>query len=172
MTFDVIGEDTRRHPDGSVLSSVRWRRFGELDARIQVLKTAPNVIDLELKRLEVATRERLAKLHKTLHGNIQEARQAIQSVLESPLTMPPREDSNGREYSITGRLVLGQALAVDIAPSPDQTRELRVAENSRPQGGSERLDLRRTGPRNPRPGLSVIDSVDDVWPIATMALAV
>jgi hypothetical protein len=126
--------------------SERQERLNELDARIRVLKTAPNVVELELRRLEVATRERLTKLHETMRGNIQEARQALQSVLESPLTMTPREDSTGREYAITGRLVLGDALALGgPAPSPDQTRGLRVADYSRPRrephGGTHDLGV-------------------------------
>jgi hypothetical protein len=36
------------------------------------------------------------------------------------------------EQTITGRFVLGDALAADSAPSPDQTRGLRVADYSRP----------------------------------------
>lgn len=139
--IDRLAEAVAISPNVTALAkklSERQERLNELDARIQVLKTAPNVIDLELKRLEVATRERLAKLHETMRGNIQEARQALQSVLESPLTMTPREDASGREYAITGRLVLGDALALDAtAPSrQDQARGLGVADYSRPQRDS------------------------------------
>lgn len=77
-----------------------------------------------LRSLVVGEPGELVELHETMHGNIPEARQALQSVLESPLIMTPREDSSGREYAITGRLVLGEALALDAAPSPDQTRGL------------------------------------------------
>jgi seryl-tRNA synthetase len=48
--------------------SKRQEKLNELDARIQLLRAAPNVIDLEVHRLEIATRERLTKLHETMRG--------------------------------------------------------------------------------------------------------
>ena len=90
------------------------------------MKTAPNVIDLELRRLETATRERPATLHETMRGNIAQARQAPQPVLEGPIVMTPREDASGRKYAITGRLALGGALSSSSAPRRTKRRGVTV----------------------------------------------
>jgi hypothetical protein len=109
-------------------------QLNELVTRIQVLKTSPNVIGLEVSRLEKATRERLAKLHEMMHGHIQEARQVLQWVLESGLMMTPRQDAGSREYAITGRLVLGQALAAaGSGPLVGPGEGAGVADSSRPR---------------------------------------
>lgn len=53
--------------------------------------------------------------------------------LPLPITMTPREASTGREYTITGRLALGD-LAASTAPSLDQARGLHVADFASPTG--------------------------------------
>jgi hypothetical protein len=142
--IDRMAEAVATSPNVAVLAkklSERQARLNELDARIQVLKTAPNVIDLEVRRLEKATRERLAKLHETMHGSIEEARQVLHSVLEGGLTMTPRETSSGREYAIAGRLVLGDALKNDTpGAAVGDSRGAGVAYNSRPQGDTHIAD--------------------------------
>jgi hypothetical protein len=57
----------------------RQERLTELDARIQILRTAPGALDLEVRRLEKQVRTRLAGLRDAVRGNVPEARRVLSS---------------------------------------------------------------------------------------------
>ena len=72
-----------------------------------------------VSRTSSITGERAPTIHSepiTMRGNIAEARQALQSVLEGPLTMTPRQDTSGRESSPVARS--GAMLLLSVPPPP------------------------------------------------------
>lgn len=79
-----------------------------------------------------------------LRPSLGDRRVRVQKGAGTPdLTMTPREDAAGREYAITGRLVLGDALDLGAtAPShQDQARGRGVAYSPRPRRDSEHFRI-------------------------------
>ncbi len=89
----------------------RQEKLSSLEARLILLKSAPDVLALETRRLERDARERLKNLREVLHrADVTKARQVLHTVLEDGLRFTPRRTADGCEYRIEGRLVLGGLL--------------------------------------------------------------
>src|SRR5690606_20288646 len=70
-------------------------------------RTAPSVLDLEVRRMEAEARSRLADLRGMLGRSLPEGRRALQAILDGPLRF---EATPERRYEIRGRLSMGGAL--------------------------------------------------------------
>ncbi|MGH7281418.1 MAG: recombinase family protein, partial [Polyangiaceae bacterium] len=88
----------------------RQRRLATLDARLQLLRSAPDVIALEVRRMEVGARKRIAELRAFLDQNQDDARNVVESLLDGPLTFTPIETSEGKRYQVEGRITTGALL--------------------------------------------------------------
>lgn len=96
------------------MMSAREATLSELEARIATARSAPNVLDLEVRRLEKESRERLLELRGALQSNPDEARAAIAAVVGGGLVMTPVDTAEGRRYRVTGEV----GLAVRPGASP------------------------------------------------------
>ena len=108
----------------------RQERLTELDARIQLRKSAPSVLDLEVRRLENEVRNRLGSLRDAMSGNVDDGRRVLRALLAGGLIMTPQETASGKEYAMTGRVVLGDLLST---AEPDQVSAVSI-------GGRPRRD--------------------------------
>jgi site-specific DNA recombinase len=113
------------------LVSELQRRQGQLnalEARLGLLKTAPSVLSLEVRRLERETVKRLEDLRDVFARNPAQARTVMERLLEGKLTFTPIETEDGKRYRIEGRVSLGDALQIPADPSAPYLK--------RPQGDS------------------------------------
>ena len=89
----------------------RQRRVSALEARLALLRSAPDVLSLEAKRLEKEARAVLANFREALHADVPQARKVLHALLENGLKFIPRQTADGkREYRIEGTVVLGRVL--------------------------------------------------------------
>ncbi len=89
------------------LITEREKRLADLDAHIAVARTAPSVLDLEVRRMEAEARRRLTDLRGMLSRSLTEGRRALQAMLDGPLRFEPNAE---RRYDIRGALAAGCAL--------------------------------------------------------------
>ena len=89
----------------------REKQLRALQSRIDATRTAPAVLDLEVRRLEVEARKRIADLRGLCRRRPEEARRALESLLDGPLTITPVETEEGQRYSIEGRIATGFILS-------------------------------------------------------------
>ncbi len=81
-----------------------------LVTRIEVLRTAPKAIDLELDRMESEARKRTKRFRTLLRRNPEEGRAVVEALLEGPLVAEPVETPEGRRFRLTGTAVIGPLL--------------------------------------------------------------
>ncbi|HEX9297162.1 MAG TPA: recombinase family protein [Polyangiaceae bacterium] len=97
------------------MMSDREKELDALQARINALKTAPSVFDLEVRRLEKEARARLSDLRGLMRRNTEQARQAIESLLTGPLVFTPTETADGKRYRIQAEASIERAAVGDVA---------------------------------------------------------
>lgn len=91
----------------------RQQRLSELEARIRAAKAAPDVIQLELRRIEAEVKKRPANLGQALDRNPEEARAVIRAIFDGPLRFTPVDAPEGRRFQIEGKAVIGSMLAFE-----------------------------------------------------------
>lgn len=102
-------------------------------ARLVGVQVAPrSVLDLGGPPLEKATRQLLANLRGAMHSNVHEGRKVLRALLVDGLMMTHRQTDSGKEYAITGHVVLGDALSATA--EPDQVSAVSIG--GRPQRDS------------------------------------
>jgi site-specific DNA recombinase len=84
----------------------RQERLREVDARIRAAKTAPDAIMVELRRLELEARGRLAEFRSALEAHPEEARTFLGRVLAGSLRFTP----DGNRFRIEGEVPAGAGL--------------------------------------------------------------
>jgi hypothetical protein len=102
------------------LVSELQRRQGQLnalEARLELLKTAPSVLSLEVRRLERETVKRLEDLRHVFGRNPEQARTVMERLLEGKLTFTPIETDEGKRYRIEGRVSLERTLEIPADPT-------------------------------------------------------
>lgn len=95
----------------------REERLRKLQARIEVLRAAPSVLDLEVRRMEMEARQRLKELTGLLDRNSVEARRAVEAILKGPLTVTPIKTPEGNRYEITGETTFGRLFTNVASPA-------------------------------------------------------
>lgn len=90
----------------------REARLSEVNARLDVLSTAPGVIDFEVRRLEKEARTRLADLAGLIERNPTEARKALEAVFTGPLTFT----RVNKRYEIKGTAAVGTMFTTEGVP--------------------------------------------------------
>jgi chromosome segregation ATPase len=90
----------------------REKRIGALEARLNTIRAAPSVLDLEARRMEKEARKRLEDLKGTMQRKPEEARKAMEALLNGPLKFT----SEGKRYRIEGdTAVKGLFLSLNVA---------------------------------------------------------
>jgi site-specific DNA recombinase len=112
--------------------SAREAELHKVEARIAMAKVAPSVLDLETRRLEKEAKARLADVRALLAGSPEDARRALETLLDGPLTVTPLATDDGARFRLTGRVVLGK---LDLVEGTGGTPDL-VYRRGRPQGDS------------------------------------
>jgi site-specific DNA recombinase len=100
--------------------TARQERLATAEARLQLLKAAPEVLSLEVRRLEAGVRKRIDSLHEFLDRDTEEARKIIESLLDGPMTFTPIDTPEGRRYEVTGRIATGEILRVLSDPQRER----------------------------------------------------
>lgn len=91
----------------------REKRLSSLEARLAAIRTAPSVLDVEVRRIEKEAHRRLDTLRELLSRNPDEARKALSSLLKSPLRFTPVEVPEGKRYRIEGEVGIEVILQVE-----------------------------------------------------------
>jgi DNA repair exonuclease SbcCD ATPase subunit len=91
----------------------REEKLTALRARLASMKTAPDVLDLEARRMEKEARKRIADLRAVMGRRGEAAKRALCSLLDGKLTFTPTDD---KQYEITGRIVTGALVHLPLRP--------------------------------------------------------
>ena len=94
----------------------REEKLTALRARLASMKTAPDVLDLEARRMEKEARKRIADLRAVMGRRGEAAKRALCSLLDGKLTFTPTDD---KQYEITGRIVTGALVHLPLRPQRD-----------------------------------------------------
>ncbi|MGH7436881.1 MAG: hypothetical protein ACRENE_14510, partial [Polyangiaceae bacterium] len=103
--------------------SERQERLSGMEARLKMLKVAPGVLSLEVRRLEADVRRRIDYFRELLDRDTQEARKVVEALLDGPVTFTPMETPEGRRYKVEGRIATGALL--QVLPGPQLERPQR-----------------------------------------------
>ena len=93
----------------------REQRLDALNVEIAQLEAAPKAIGAELDKIETEARRRLRDLQNLFASDAPSARAALQSLLETPLTLTPEVHGDRRVYRVQGALALGRFLMSEPA---------------------------------------------------------
>ena len=104
------------------MMSEREKSLAALEARINALKIAPSVLDLEVRRLEKDARARLANLRALAESAPDQARQALEALLAGPLSFTPIETPEGPRFRVDGSVTLERVVSMSGVPSGIRTR--------------------------------------------------
>jgi hypothetical protein len=92
------------------MMSEREKDLAAVEARLNTLRIAPSVLDLEARRLEKEARARLADLRGLMSRNPEQARRVLEAVLTGPLVFTPIETPEGKRYRVHAEASLDRAL--------------------------------------------------------------
>jgi site-specific DNA recombinase len=85
----------------------REKHLRVVQSRVDATRTAPSVLDLEIRRLEVEARKRIGDLRDLCRRRPEEARRALKALFDGPLKMTPVATPDGPRYGVEGRLASG-----------------------------------------------------------------
>ncbi len=88
----------------------RELRLERIEGQIEAARAAPSAIDLETRRMEHEAKDRLVQLRDLLDKNPEEARKAMEALLEGPLTFTAIRDDEGPRYRIQGKIATGEVI--------------------------------------------------------------
>jgi site-specific DNA recombinase len=100
--------------------SEREKSLSTIEARLTSMATAPQVLDLEVRRLEKEARRRLGELQGLTERRPEEARRALEALLQRPLTFTPMETPEGARFHVEGQI--GLSSSIEGVPSGIRTR--------------------------------------------------
>lgn len=108
----LVATDDKPHLIVKMIAE-REQRLATLEARLAAIRTAPSVLDLEIRRLEKRARDRLADLRGLMGRNPEEARATLETLLSRPLRFTAIETPEGKRYRVEGEIGLEAMLAVE-----------------------------------------------------------
>ena len=122
LTEALLATDERPHAIVRAISE-REQQLRAVEARIEALLTAPEVLDLEVRRLEKEAAKRLADLRGLLRRRPEEAHRALEALLPRPLTFAPVATGHGPRYEVQGPVIAHGALfTTEGVPNGIRTR--------------------------------------------------
>lgn len=110
----------------AVLNAIgdREKKLTDLRAKIATRETAPDVIHLEVRRLERDARSRLDALRGLAAGNLTEARGFVKCIIDGRIDFAPVEVEGKKRYRLTAALqVEGLLLDVGGSRNPGESQE-------------------------------------------------
>src|SRR5262249_47955886 len=90
-------------------------------ARLEIIRTSPEVLDHELRALEDQAHRRVEEFRALLDGSPEDARKAMEALLEGPLTFKPALLSEGKTYGVEGPATPGPLFPPVCAPTGNLT---------------------------------------------------
>ena len=107
--------------------SEREKELEQIRGRLAAVAAAPSAVSVETRRMERDARKRLGDLRGLFDRNPEDARRALQSLLDGPLTMRPIGKTRGeRRYEIKGVVNTGPMFTTDGVPNGIRTRVSEV----------------------------------------------
>ena len=94
----------------------REDKLAAVRAQLASMKAAPQVLDLEARRMEREARRRIADVRAVMGRRGEEAKRALSTLLDGKLTFTPTPD---KQYEITGRIVTGALVHLPKCPQGD-----------------------------------------------------
>ena len=85
----------------------REKSLSSIEARLASMSVAPQVLDLEVRRLEREASKRLSDLRGLLSRRPEEAKVALEALLSGPLAFSPISTPEGHRFEVTGQAALG-----------------------------------------------------------------
>jgi hypothetical protein len=113
--------------------SARQERLAAAEARLQLLKAAPKVLSLEVRRLEAGVLKRIDQLREFLDRDPEEARKILDALLDGPMVFTPIATPEGKRYEVTGRVATGELLRVLSDPQRGRSGDADDPQSERPQ---------------------------------------
>jgi hypothetical protein len=105
---------TDQQPEAIVRAvAERQEQLSTLEARLRAAKTAPEAIQLEVRRMEAEAKKRIADARTALERNPEEARRVVGMLFPGPLTMAPVDTAEGKRFWIEGAALIGRMFATD-----------------------------------------------------------
>src|SRR5208282_218440 len=116
-----------------------------VEARVGAIDTAPQVRDLEVRRMEKEAKRRAEAITEAMGRNPEEARKALEALLGGPLRFTPVREPAGKRFRIEGDIAL-EAMLLTGTGGPARAETARVPFHERPQRDSNpRNSLERAG---------------------------
>lgn len=119
--IERLGEaivSTRDAPTTLVrMMAEREKRLTVIEARLASIKTAPSVLDLEVRRMEKEARERIERFQKLIDRHPDQARGVLEKLITRPFRFTPVETPEGKRYSIDGEVDLEALFVVEKTES-------------------------------------------------------
>jgi DNA invertase Pin-like site-specific DNA recombinase len=111
----LLATDEKPHTIVKMMAE-REEQLAGVQARLASMKTAPQVLDLETRRMEKEARRRIEDVRAVMGRRGEEAKRALAALLDGKLTFTPRPDQH---YEITGRIVTGALVHLPACPQGD-----------------------------------------------------
>ena len=112
--FVLALASTDQKPEAIVRAvAERQEQLSALEARLRVTRAAPEAIQLEVRRMEVEAKQRIADARAMLERNPEEARRVVATLFPGPLTVAPIDTAEGKRFWIEGSAVIGRMFAAD-----------------------------------------------------------
>jgi site-specific DNA recombinase len=99
--------------------SDREQQLADLETRIAAARVKPAVRKQELARVEEAIRAKLADVSSLLGSSTDDARTALEGLLDGPLIVSREEGPDGHKLRLNGRVVLGSLVYCHERPQRD-----------------------------------------------------
>lgn len=113
-----------------------------LEGRLRGLRAAPDVIGMETRRMEKEAQNRLQDLRALTHRNPEEARRALEALLDEPLKFTPTPD---KHYVIEAPVFLGALFPNSSDPSGSFFK-VHLADRGDVRGGARSIGCVRRVP--------------------------
>lgn len=95
--------------------------LGRIRGRLEAIAATPSVLNLETRRMEREAKRRLENFRGLFERNPEDARKALEALLDGPLSMRPVETANGRQWEIRGVVKTGPIFTTDGVPKGIRT---------------------------------------------------
>jgi len=114
LTVALASTDEKPH---AVIKAIaeKERRVLALKTRIDAQRATPTVVNMEIETLEQEARRRIEQFRDLLDRNSEQARKAMDALLESPLTFTPIVTAEGNRYRVEGPVAIGNMFTTEHA---------------------------------------------------------
>ena len=111
----MLSTDDKPHTVMKMMAE-REEKLATVQARLTSMKAAPQVLDLESRRMEKEALKRIEDCRAVMGRRGDAARRALSALLDGKLTFKPRPD---KRYEVTGKVVTGALVHLLERPQRD-----------------------------------------------------